>query len=56
MRRVVFTALICLIALIGFIGYAFYQGTRVSQDRNNTNFGRSQNDALSDGSDGHSRS
>jgi hypothetical protein len=42
---------ICLIALIGFIGYAFYQGTRVSQDRNNTNFGPSNNDGWTGGSD-----
>jgi hypothetical protein len=47
---------ICLVALLGFIGYAYYQEMRVSPDRNNTNFGRSQNDALSGGSDGHSGS
>ena len=40
--------LICLIALVGFIGFAFRQGTKVSLDRNNTNFGPSQNDGQVD--------
>jgi hypothetical protein len=35
---------ICLAALVGFIGYAYYQGMKVSPDRNNTNTGPSQND------------
>lgn len=47
---------ICLIALLGFIGYACYQGMRVPPDRNNTNFGPSQNDGWSGNSDGHSGS
>jgi len=47
-------ALICLVALLGFIGYALYQGMRVSPDRNNRNFGPSQNDGWPGGSDGHS--
>jgi hypothetical protein len=47
---------ICLIALLGFIGFACYQGMRVSPDRNNKNFGPSQNDGWSGGSDGHSGS
>ncbi|MEY9104889.1 hypothetical protein ABH999_001085 [Bradyrhizobium yuanmingense] len=49
-------ALICLVALLGFIGYAFYQGMRVPPDRSNTNFGPGQNDGWSGGSDGHSGS
>jgi hypothetical protein len=47
---------ICLVALLGFIGYAYYQGMRVPPDRNNTNFGASQNDGGSGASDGHSGS
>jgi len=47
-------------AIAGFIGFAFRQGTKVSPDRNNTNFGPSQNDGQVDGShgdfDGHSGS
>ena len=35
---------ICLAALVGFIGDAYYQGMKVSPDRNNTNTGPSQND------------
>jgi hypothetical protein len=35
---------ICLAALFGFVGFALYQGTKVSPDRNNTNSGPSQND------------
>jgi hypothetical protein len=45
---------ICLVVLFGFIGYAYYQGMKVSPDRNNSNFGPSQNDSWSGGSDGHS--
>jgi hypothetical protein len=49
--------LTCLIALIGFIGFAFRQGTKVSPDRNNTDLGPSQNSGQADGShsgfDGH---
>jgi hypothetical protein len=49
---------VCLVAIIGFIGYAFYQGTKVSPDRSNSNFGPSQNsgqiDGTHGGSDGHS--
>ena len=41
--------LICLFALVGFIGFAFRQGTKVSPDRNNTNFGPSHNDGQVDG-------
>jgi hypothetical protein len=37
-------ALIYLAVLVGFIGYALYQGTKVSPDRNNTNTRPSQND------------
>ncbi|MDN3276033.1 hypothetical protein QWJ07_17350 [Frankia sp. RB7] len=47
---------ICLVALLGFIGYGFYQGTKVAPDRNNTNFGPGQNDSWPGGSDGHSGS
>jgi hypothetical protein len=56
-------AAICLVALIGFIGYAFYQGTKVRPDRNNSNFGPGhagqgvndgQIDGTHGGSDGHS--
>jgi hypothetical protein len=36
--------LICLVGLLGFIGFAFRQGTKVPPDRNNTNTGPSQND------------
>ena len=43
---------LCLAVLMGFIGYAFYQGTKVSPDRNNTNFGPSQNDGQVDGTHG----
>ena len=42
---------ICLIALLGFVGYALYQGTKVTPDRNNTNFGPSNNDGWTGGSD-----
>jgi hypothetical protein len=30
---------ICLVALLGFIGFAFRQGTKVKPDRDNSNFG-----------------
>jgi hypothetical protein len=52
-----------LAALIGFIGFAFYQGTKVRPDRNNENFGPAhrgqgvtdgQIDGTHGGSDGHS--
>ena len=36
--------LICLIAFLGFIGFAFRQGAKVLPDQNNANFGPSQND------------
>jgi cbb3-type cytochrome oxidase subunit 3 len=39
-----FVALICLIAIVGFIWFAFRQGMKVTPDRNNTNTGPSQND------------
>jgi hypothetical protein len=52
--------LVCLIALVGFIGFAFRQGTKVRPDRNNTNFGPSNNDGQVDGThsgfDGHAGS
>jgi hypothetical protein len=35
---------VCLAALLRFIGYAFYQGSKVSPDRDNSNAGPSQND------------
>ena len=49
-----FLGLIFLVILVGFIGFAFRQGTKVSPDRNNTNFGPSQNDGQVDGSHGGS--
>jgi hypothetical protein len=42
---------ICLVILFGFIGYALRQGTKVTSDRNNSNFGPSFS-----GSDGDSGS
>jgi hypothetical protein len=49
--------LLAFCALAGFIGFAFRQGTKVPPDRNNSNFGPSQNDGQVDGShhgsDGH---
>jgi len=50
---------ICLGALVGFIWFAFRQGTKVSPDRNNSNFGPNANDGSGDsghhrGFDGHS--
>jgi hypothetical protein len=48
-------ALICLIAIIAFVGYAFYQGTKVKPDENNRNVGPNHaGQGLSDGGDGHS--
>ena len=35
---------VCLIALVGFIAYAWRQRMRVPPDRNNRNIGPSQND------------
>ncbi len=43
---------ICLVILFGFIGYALRQGTRVHPDRNNSNFGPSNNESYSGSSDG----
>jgi hypothetical protein len=40
---------ICVVVLVGFIGYAFRQGTKVTPDHNNSNFGPSF-----PGSDGNS--
>ena len=37
-------ALICFAVLAGIIGFAFRQGLKVSPDRNNRNFGPTQND------------
>jgi hypothetical protein len=49
---------VCMAALIGFIGYAFYQGTKVRLDRDNSDSGPNLNSGQSDGahggSDGHS--
>jgi hypothetical protein len=47
---------ICLVALFGFIGYAYYQGMRVSPDRDNTNVGAHHNSVGLGGPDGHSGS
>jgi hypothetical protein len=49
--------LLALVVLVGFIGFAIRQGTKVSPDRNNTNFGPNLNDGQSGsdgGFDGHS--
>jgi hypothetical protein len=50
--------LLALIVIVGFIGFAFRQGMKVSPDRNNTNFGPNQNDGQAGpshgGFDGHS--
>jgi hypothetical protein len=46
---------ICIIILVGFIGYAFRQGTKVHPDRNNSNFGPTTNESYS-GSEGGSDS
>jgi hypothetical protein len=51
---------ICLVILVGFIAYALRQGTKVTPDRSNGNFGPGQNDGYSGSSgegsshDGHS--
>jgi hypothetical protein len=45
--------LLALIVLVGFIGFAIRQGTKVPPDRNNSNFGPTNNDGQA-GSDGHS--
>jgi hypothetical protein len=41
--------LICLVILVGFIGFAFRQGMKVTPDRNNSNFGPSQSSGSGDG-------
>jgi hypothetical protein len=46
--------LLGLATLAGFIGYALRQGTKVTPDRNNSNFGPTQNDGWSGSSDGGS--
>jgi hypothetical protein len=43
---------ICLVILVGFIAYALRQGTKVTPDRSNNNFGPSQSSGGSGGSDG----
>ena len=40
--------LLALVVIIGFIGFAFRQGTKVKRDPNNANFGPSQNDGQVD--------
>jgi hypothetical protein len=45
---------ICLVILVGFIGYAFRQGTKVKPDRNNSNFGPSFSGSDGNSSDGGS--
>jgi hypothetical protein len=45
---------ICVVILVGFIGYAFRQGTKVKPDRSNSNFGPTQNDSWPGASDGGS--
>jgi hypothetical protein len=45
---------ICLVVLVGFIFYAFRQGTKVTPDRNNSDFGPSQSSGGSGSSDGGS--
>jgi len=49
---------ICLVILVGFIAYALRQGTKVTPDRSNSNFGPgftgSSDDGASHGGDGHS--
>ena len=44
---------LCVVVLVGFIGYALRQGTKVTPDRSNSNFGPTNNDGYS-GSDGGS--
>jgi len=51
-----FLPLICLLGLVGFIGFAFRQGTKVKPDRNNTDFAPGnggQADGSHGGFDGH---
>jgi hypothetical protein len=43
--------LLGLAALVGFIGFALRQGTKVAPDRNNHNFGPTNNDGWSGPSD-----
>jgi uncharacterized membrane protein YqiK len=45
---------ICVVVLVGFIGYAFRQGTKVHPDRNNGNFGPTTNESYSGSPDGES--
>jgi hypothetical protein len=49
---------VCLVVLVGFIGYALRQGTKVTPDRNNSNFGPGHDglggDSGSDSGGGHS--
>jgi hypothetical protein len=46
--------LICFVGLAGFIGFAFRQGTKVKPDRDNRNFGPSENIYAGDSSGGGS--
>jgi uncharacterized membrane protein YgcG len=45
---------VCLVVLVGFIGYALHQGTKVTPDRSNSNFGPSQSSGGSGSYDGGS--
>jgi len=49
---------VCVIVLVGFIGYAFRQGMKVKPDRSNSDVGPgvtgSSDDGASHGGDGHS--
>ena len=45
-------ALISFIVLAGFIAFAFRQGMKVTPDRNNSNFGPTQNEGYSGSSGG----
>jgi hypothetical protein len=49
---------VCLVVLVGFIGYALRQGTKVTPDRNNRNYGPNHDglggDSGSDSGGGHS--
>jgi hypothetical protein len=47
---------ICVVVLVGFIGYALRQGTKVHPDRNNSNFGPTTNESYSGSPDGESSS
>jgi hypothetical protein len=51
-----FLGLICLVVLVGFIGFAFRQGMKVTPDPNNSNFGPGQTSGSGDWLDpgGHS--